>query len=62
MKFDVYSDDLAEELYFFMEDRFDEFSQYLSESPKDISMAEYVDTFLRSEFRQHLIDKGYQVE
>ncbi len=62
MKFDIYSWDLAEAVYSFMEDRFDEFSAYCAEGWTDCSLAEYVQMFHSKEFKKYCEDIGYVFE
>lgn len=57
MKFDVYSDELAEALVWFMEDiGFDSYCEYLE---NDISIAEYVDKFHKTEFKAYVENMGF---
>ena len=45
MKYDIYDDMFAEDLFWYMEDKYDSYCEYLADTPKDVSLAEYVDMF-----------------
>lgn len=59
MEFNIFDWDLAEPVYWFMEDRFDEFSAYLAEGNTDCSLAEYVSIFHLKEFKEYCESIGY---
>lgn len=59
MKFDVYSDELAEALYWFMQGKYAEYCKYLSGTARDVSLAEYVDKFHKSEFKAYVENMGF---
>lgn len=56
---DVFSDELAEALFHFVgkEERYIHFCKCCENS--DLSMAEYVDKYCKSEFEEYCINKGY---
>lgn len=65
MKFDIFCDDLAEELNQFLEgDLYYSYLEYNDEVADDeeLSMAEYVEYFLKEEFKRYLEDMGYIFE
>lgn len=62
MVFDLYSVDLAEDIYWFMEDYYDDYCEYIASMPFDFSLAEYVDAFLNAEFKTYMENKGYIFE
>lgn len=58
MDTDIISDyDFAEDIYWFMEDKYDGFCEYLSETPQDVSMAEYVEMFYKAEFVAYINER-----
>lgn len=59
MKFDIYSWDLAEVIFQFMEERMDDFCAYCADGNTDISLAEYVAMFHQNEFKQYCENLGY---
>lgn len=62
MKFDIFSWDLAEPVFMFMEDRFDEFCAYLADGNTDCSLAEYVAMFHSNEFKHYCENLGYSFQ
>lgn len=60
--FDIYDFELAEVIFDFMADKYDEFCKYLADTPQELSLAEYVDTFYRDEFKEYCMQLGYCVK
>lgn len=60
MEFDIFDDMWAEYIFWYMEDKFDSYCEYLADMPNDISLAEYVYRFHKSDFKQYLEGFGFE--
>lgn len=60
MEFDIFDDMWAEYIFWYMEDKFDSYCEYLADRPNDISLAEYVYRFHKSDFKHYLEGFGFE--